>query len=65
MSLEIKVKQILKNFEEITSKDILELLNQIKNQFQSQITQDYLEGKLKAISDTIGEKVKRKNYVKI
>ena len=60
MSLEIKVKQILENFEEIPSKVILEILNQIQNQFQSQITQDYLKGKLKTISDIIDEKEKKK-----
>jgi len=60
MSLEIKVKQILENFEEIPSKEILEILNQIQNQFQSQITQDYLKEKLKTISDIIDEKEKKK-----
>lgn len=60
MSLEIKVKQILENFEEIHSKDIIEILNQIKNQFQSQITQDYLKGKLLAISDAADEGNKKK-----
>ncbi len=60
MSFEIKVKHILENFEETPSKEILEILNQIQNQFQSQITQDYLKGKLKAISDTIDEKEKKK-----
>jgi hypothetical protein len=60
MSLEIKVKQILENFEEIPSKEILEILNQIQNQFQNQITQDYLKGKIKAISDTADDNEKKK-----
>ncbi len=60
MSLEIKVKQILENFEEIPSKEILEILNQIQNQFQSLITQDYLKEKLKPISDIIDEKEKKR-----
>ena len=60
MSLEIKVKQVLENFEEIQSEEILEILNQIQNQFQSQITQDYLKGKLKTISNTLDEKEKKK-----
>lgn len=60
MSLEIKAKQILENFEEIHSKDIIEILNQIQNQFQNQITQDYLKGKLLAISDTTDEGNKKK-----
>ncbi len=60
MSLEIKVKQISENFEETSSEDILELLNQIQYQFQSQITQDYLKGKLKAISNISDEGEKKK-----
>ena len=60
MSLEIKVKQILENFDESPSADILEILNQIQSKFQSQITQDYLTGKLKTISDTLDETEKKK-----
>jgi ATP-dependent Lon protease len=60
MSLEIKVKQILENFDESSSADILEILNQIQSKFQSQITQDYLTGKLKTISDTLDETEKKK-----
>ena len=55
MSLEIKVKQILDNFENSSSNDILEVLNQIRGTFQSKITQDYLQGKLKTILDTSEE----------
>ncbi len=58
--MEIKVKQISENFEETSSEYILKLLNQIQNQFQSQITQDYLKGKLKAISNTFDEGEKKK-----
>ena len=60
MSLEIKIKKILGNFEQTSSADILEILNQIQNKFQSQITQDYLQGKLKAISGTPDEGEKKK-----
>ena len=60
MSLEIKVKQISENFKETSSEDILKLLNQIQNQFQSQITKDYLKGKLKAISNASDEGEKKK-----
>ena len=60
MSIEIKVKQILENFDESSSADILEILNQIQSKFQSQITQDYLTGKLKTISDIIDETEKKK-----
>lgn len=60
MSLEVKVKQILKNFEETSSEDILEILNQIQIKFQSQITRNYLKGKLVVISDITSESEKKK-----
>lgn len=60
MSLEVKVKQILKNFEETSSEDILEILNQIQIKFQTQITRNYLKGKLVIISDTPDESEKKK-----
>ena len=60
MSLEIKIKQILENFEEKSSQEILELLNQILITFQSPITQDYLKGKLKVISNIPDEDEKKK-----
>ncbi len=60
MSLEIKIKQVLENFDEKSSPEILELLNQILIQFQSPITQDYLKEKLKVISNITDEDEKKK-----
>ena len=60
MSLQIKAKQILDNFEQTPSVEILNVLNQILENFQSQITQNYLKGKLKTISDTSDEDQKKK-----
>ncbi len=60
MSLEIKTKQILDNFENFSSSDILEVLNQIQMTFQSKITQEYLQGKIKTISETLDENEKKK-----
>ena len=60
MSLQIKAKQILDNFEQTPSEDILDVLNKILENFQSQITQNYLKGKLKTISDTSDEDQKKK-----
>lgn len=60
MSLQIKAKQILDNFEQTPSVEILDVLNQILENFQSQITQNYLKGKLKTISDTSDEDQKKK-----
>ena len=59
MSLEVKAKQILKNFDETSSKDILEILNQIQFKFHSQITQNYLKEKLVAISEASDESQKK------
>ena len=58
--MEVKVKQILKNFEETSSEEILEILNQIQIKFQSQITRNYLKGKLVVISDITSESEKKK-----
>jgi len=58
--LEEKVKQLLENFEETSSEDILEILNQIQIKFQSQITRNYFKGKLMTISDTPSESEKKK-----
>ena len=60
MSLENKVKKILENFEETSTQDIVDTLNQIKNQFQSSITQDYLNGKLQIILNTSDGDEKKK-----
>ena len=60
MSLEIKIKQILENFDQKSSTEILELLNQILIQFQRPITQDYLKEKLKVISNISDEDEKKK-----
>ena len=59
MSLEIKTKQILDNFEDFSSSDILDTLNQIQMTFQSKITQEYLQGKIKSISETLNEDDKK------
>ena len=59
MSLEIKVKQILENFEKTNTSDLLDTLNQIKETFQSQITKEYLKGKLDAISKASDEEEKK------
>ena len=60
MELEIRIKQILEDFEKTSSEEILEILYQILDKFQSPITQDYLEGKLKIISKSSSEEEKKK-----
>ena len=60
MSLETKTRQILNDFEGSSSEDFLDLLNQIQDSFKSQITRDYLKGKMDAISGTSSEEEKKK-----
>ncbi len=60
MTLETETRQILNNFEETTSSKIIDLLNQIQTSFKSQITRDYLKGKLESISSTTDEAEKKK-----
>jgi hypothetical protein len=60
MSLEIRTKQIMDNFDSSSSNDILEVLNQIQETFQNKITRDYLQGKLKTILDASNEDQKKK-----
>ena len=49
MSLHDQVKQILSNFDNASSDKILEVLTQIQPHLKSDITQNYLQGKIQAI----------------
>ncbi len=60
MTLEDNIKKILSNFENTSSEEIIETLNQIQNHFQSSITQDYLRGKIDTISNTTNEQERKK-----
>lgn len=60
MLLQDKVKQILSDFDNISSDEILDVLTQIQPYLKSDITQNYLQGKIHAalgINDD-GEKKK-------
>ena len=46
MSLEEEIQEVLDNFENASSEKILEILNQIKPQFLSQLISEYLHGKI-------------------
>jgi hypothetical protein len=59
MSLETKARQILNDFDGSSSEEFLDLLSQIQNSFKSQITRDYLKGKMDAISDDASEEEKK------
>ena len=60
MSLEINVKKILNNFDIVSSDEFLEILDQIMLEFKSNLTVDYLQGKIKKIMDLTTESEKKK-----
>ncbi len=60
MTLEDQIIQTLHDFENTSSEKILDILNQIKPQFKSQLISEYLQGKIQQILDTDNETEKKK-----
>jgi len=60
MSLQDKSKQILNNFDNVSSDKILEILNQIQPHLKSEITRDYLKGKINGVLGMTDEAEKKK-----
>ena len=60
MSLEINVKNILNDFDIASSDEFLKILGQIMLEFRSNLTVDYLKGKIKKIMDFTTESEKKK-----
>ena len=60
MSLEIKVQNIVNNFEDVSSDEFLEILEQIMLEFKSNLTVEYLKGKIKKIAELSSESEKKK-----
>jgi len=60
MSLEGQINQTLNDFESTSSDVILEILNQIKPRFRSELISEYLQGKIQKISETNDEAEKKK-----
>ena len=60
MSLEVQAKEILENFENTSSEKIIETLNQIQPQFKSELTAEYLKGKIQKVLDSDNEEDKKK-----
>ena len=60
MSLEIKVQNIANNFEDVSSDEFLEILEQIMLEFKSNLTVEYLKGKIKKIIELSSESEKKK-----
>lgn len=60
MSLQDQAKEILNNFDNVASDKILETLNQIHPYLKSEITQDYLKGKINSVLCMTDEAEKKK-----
>jgi len=60
MSLENQIKQTMDDFENTPSEKILEILNQIKPRFKSELISEYLQGKIQKISEANNEAERKK-----
>ena len=60
MSLNEQVSKILENFENASSGEIIDVLKQIQPQFKSNLTLEYLDGKIQKIVDIEDESEKKK-----
>ena len=60
MPLEDQVRLILKDFETVSSEKILESLDLIKPEFKSQLTSEYVDGKIQKIREMSDELEKKK-----
>ena len=60
MSLEIKINNILEDFDNVSSDEFLIVINEIMLEFKSNITVEYLQGKIQKITDLTNESEKKK-----
>jgi hypothetical protein len=60
MSLRDQTQQILTDFENSSSKQIIQTLDEIKSHFRSELTRNYLKGKIDSISNIHDETEKKK-----
>lgn len=60
MSLEERVNMVIDDFENTTSAQILEILEKIMPEFKSNLTSEYLQGKIQKIKDLDDESEKKK-----
>jgi len=56
VELKSQVKEVLDNFENTNHDTIIEVLKQIKPHLRSNLTQDYLDGKISKIAQTGNDK---------
>ena len=60
MTLKEDVSNILNNFDSTSSEKIVQTLNEIKSNFKSDLTSDYLQGKIKTVLSASDESEKKK-----
>ena len=60
MSLNEQVSKILENFDSASSGEIIDVLKQIQPKFKSDLTSEYLDGKIQKIVDVEDESEKKK-----
>jgi len=60
MTLEEKIKQITNDVDGATSEQIIEIIEQIQPQFRSNLTSEYLQGKIQKIKDISDDVEKKK-----
>ena len=60
MSLEIKISNILQDFDNVSSDEFLKVINEIMLEFRSDITIEYLKGKNQKIINLSNESEKKK-----
>jgi len=58
MSLKEQINYILSDFEHISSKEFIEILNSIKPNFKNNLIVEYLEGKIQKINNIQDEQEK-------
>ena len=60
MSLEIKISNILQDFDNVSSDEFLKVINEIMLEFRSDITIEYLKDKTQKIINLSNESEKKK-----
>jgi len=60
MTLEDQIKQTMSNLENTSSDEILEIITQIMPNFRSELTSDYLQGKIQKIRNENDESEQKK-----
>ncbi len=60
MSLEVQIKQTMDDIENSSSEQILEIITKIIPHFRSELTSDYLRGKIQKITNEQDESEKKK-----